>query len=99
MPKIVAILVLILVASGCHRDSSSRFRALSDEFVYTTLSFSPVGATGAGLHRFRNQNLDEQLDDSSAAGLDRQRRFYEGFRQRLDGLATDALTAEDRADL
>lgn len=99
MPKIVAILVLILVASGCHRDSSSRFRALSDEFVYTTLSFSPVGATGAGLHRFANQNLDEQLDDSSAAGLDRQRRFYEGFRQRLDGLATDALTAEDRADL
>ena len=95
----VAIVVGLLVISGCNRDRSAQFHALSDEFVYTTLSFSPVGATGNGLHQYNGQNLDEMLDDLSPAALDRQRQFYEGFRQRLSGMERGALTAPDRADL
>jgi len=53
---------------------------------------------GAGLHQYHNQNLDNLLDDLSPASLDRQRQFYQSFRQRLDAFPTDSLTAEDRAD-
>jgi uncharacterized protein (DUF885 family) len=88
-----------VLTSACNRDPAAQFRALSDEFVYTTLSFSPVGATGAGFHQYNNLNLDELLDDLSPAGLDRQLQFYGNFQKRLDALPADSLSAEDRADL
>jgi hypothetical protein len=52
-----------------------------------------------GLHEYQGQKLDEQLDDISPASLDRQRRFYEKFRDRLSSLKLDQLGPEDRADL
>jgi uncharacterized protein (DUF885 family) len=39
------------------------------------------------------------LDDFSPASLDRQRRFYEGFQQRLNGIKKEALSVQERADL
>lgn len=99
MPRLVAILAVVLLTSSCHRDASASFSSLSDEFVHTTLSFSPIGATGIGLHQYNNQNLDDLMDDVSPASLDRQRQFYEGFRQRLGALQTSGLSAEDRVDL
>lgn len=84
--------------SSCNRSPAPQFQALSDEFVNTTLSFSPITATGVGLHQYNNQNLDDLLDDISPAAFDRQRQFYENFRQRLNALPADSLTAEDRAD-
>src|SRR5579872_6335499 len=99
MCRFAAIVAVIVLTSGCNRDSSAQFRALSDEFVYTTLSFSPVAATGTGLHQYNNQNLDELLDDLSPAGLGRQRQFYDGFQNRIDALPAGSLNAEDNADL
>lgn len=99
MCRFAAIVAVIVLTSGCNRDSSASFRALSDEFVYTTLSFSPVTATGTGLHQYNHQKLDELLDDLSPAGLDRQRQFYDSFQQRLDALPAGSLTTEDNADL
>lgn len=99
MLKFAGILAIVALSCACNRDRSAQFRALSDEFVYTTLSFSPVTATSTGLHQYNNRNLDDLLDDISPAALDKQRQFYTGFRQRLDALAADSLTAEDRADL
>lgn len=84
--------------SGCNRDRSAQFRALSDEFVYTTVSFSPVSATGIGLHQYNKQNLDDELDDLSPGAQDQQRQFYNGFQQRLAALKAEDLTPEDRAD-
>ena len=49
----VAILPLVLLAAGCSRNASDRLARLSDEFVHTTLSFSPAMATGVGLHQLR----------------------------------------------
>ena len=94
----VAILPIILLAAGCSRSASDRLARLSDEFVHTTLSFSPAMATGVGLHRYQGQNLDKLLDDMSPANLDRQRRYYEHFREQLNGLDASRLTAEDQAD-
>ncbi|MBZ5726498.1 MAG: DUF885 domain-containing protein [Acidobacteriia bacterium] len=101
MARLAAVLplLLLLISAGCSRSPSEQFARLSEEFVYSTLAWSPITATAVGLHRYKNQNLDDMLDDLSPANLDRQRRFYENFRSRLAGLNRDRLTAEDRADL
>ena len=56
-------------------------------------------ATSVGLHQYQGQNLDNLLDDTSPENLDRQRQYYERFRERLDALNANRLTAEDQADL
>jgi uncharacterized protein (DUF885 family) len=99
MVKFALILTALLITAGCRKKPSETFTSLCEEFVYTTLSFSPAAATGVGLHEYQGQKLDEQLDDMSLANLDRQRRFYEKFRERLSGLKLDQLGPEDRADL
>ena len=99
MHKSLCVVAVVLGIAGCSRPSSSQFSNLSDEFVHTTLSFSPSGATAAGLHQYNGQNLDDQLDDVSPAAFDKERKFYLDFRQRLGGLSTDKLSTEERADL
>ena len=46
---------------------SEKLTALSEDFVYASLAFSPSSATAAGLHQYKKQNLDDMLDDFSAA--------------------------------
>src|SRR5437763_1549648 len=99
MAKYVAVLTLLLVAAGCGSNPSEKLTKLSHEFVHTTLSFSPSAATGAGLHEFQKQKLDDLLDDMSSAGLDRQQKFYEDFQARAKAIPMDKLGVEDRADL
>jgi hypothetical protein len=99
MSKLVGALLPLLIAAGCRKDSSTDFARLSDQFVHTSLSFSPAAATAAGFHRYEKQNLDEMLDDFTPASLDRQRKFYRDFQGTLDSLQPDRLTAEDKADL
>lgn len=99
MARLVALLPVLLIASGCGRSPSEELARLSDEFVHTTLAFYPSAATAAGLHKAGSQNLDEMLDDMSPETLGRQLRFYQDFRARLGKLRTDKLTAEDRVDL
>ena len=87
-----------LIATGCGTPERS-FQKLADEFVYSTLTFSPISATAAGLHQYQGQNLDEQLDDMSPAALDHHREYYQRFRDRLQNeVKPDSLSAEDRAD-
>ena len=71
---------------------------LTDDFVYGALALSPVSATSAGYHEHKGVNLDEQIDDFSAAGLDQQHKFYSDFHNRLAAIQQDSLSAEDRAD-
>jgi hypothetical protein len=66
-------LTIALVTAGCSRNDPPDFSKLSDEFVYTTLSFSPAGSTAAGLHEYKGRKLDDMLDDFSPAALDAQR--------------------------
>jgi len=95
----VILLMSTLIAAGCGSPEDN-FSRLADEFVYSTLAFSPVAATAAGLHRYQGRNLDEQLDDMSPATLDHQREYYRRFRDRLQGqVKPDELSAQSRADL
>jgi len=94
----LAMMALLLVENAfC--ETNPIFSKLEDEFIYTTLAFSPVSATSAGYHRHQGANLDRQLDDFSAASLGRQKKFYETIRGRLRAAATsEKLSPEDRAD-
>src|ERR1035441_1825752 len=96
---IIVLIVSTLIAAGCGTPERD-FAKLTDEFVYSTLAFSPIAATAAGLHQYQGRNLDEQLDDISPAALDHQRQYYQRFRDRLQNeVKPDALSAESRADL
>jgi uncharacterized protein (DUF885 family) len=97
--RLVAAIIFIVITAGCSRDPNQQLAKLADEYVNTTLSFSPGSATGVGLHKFHNQVLDDQLDDLSPASLDRQKQFYADFRTRLGELNADKLTPDGRADL
>src|SRR5579864_6066872 len=94
----LAMMALLLVENSfC--ETNPIFSALEDEFIYTTLSFSPVSATSVGYHRHQGANLDWQLDDFTAPSLDRQKKFYENIRGKLHAAATSQkLSPEERAD-
>jgi uncharacterized protein (DUF885 family) len=96
--KIGAVACLIVLASGCGRNPSDQVARLSEEFVYSTLAFSPSAATGAGLHEYKGRKLDDLLDDMSLAALDRQSRFYHDFGARLAKIDPAQLSGEDRVD-
>lgn len=99
MVKCAVVLTLAAFAVGCRSSPSEKLAKLTEEFVYTTLSFSPASATNAGLHEYQKLKLDDMLDDFSIPNLDRQKKFYEDFQARLKDLPVGQLTAEDRADL
>jgi uncharacterized protein (DUF885 family) len=98
MTKRAALVLLLVIAAGCRSNPSEKLSRLTEEFVYTTLSFSPATATSVGLHQYQKQNLDDLLDDFSPPSLDRQQHFYEDFQNRLHQLPLDKLTPPDRAD-
>jgi len=98
MPRHRVLFLLIVLGSGCGRRPGGEFTAMSEEFVYTTLSFSPTTATAAGLHEYQGKRLDGMLDDFSPAWLDRQRHYYEQFQSRLAGIQPAALDPQQRAD-
>ena len=67
MPRPIAALWVLLLAAGCGNDHRGNIADLSEEFVYTRLSFSPSTATSTGLHQYKGRNLDDLLDDASPA--------------------------------
>jgi uncharacterized protein (DUF885 family) len=99
MVKFAALLAAALVIVGCRTSPSEKVASLSQEFVYTVLSFSPSSATSAGLHSYNKQNLDDALDDFSTEALDKQRRFYERFAVRLNQIPKTGLNVQDQADM
>lgn len=75
------------------------FGTLTDDFTHGVLALAPVVATQVGYHEHQGTSLDEALDDYSPAGIERQRRFFRDFQQRLAGLNGASLDPEQQADL
>ena len=90
--------VLLALSVSCGGGSQAPFGELVREYVQTALSVSPVTATGAGYHRHNGAYLNEIVDDYGADSLDKQRKFFAGFRKRLAQFDVATLTAEDHAD-
>jgi uncharacterized protein (DUF885 family) len=74
------------------------FSKLTEEFVYGSLALSPVSATVAGYHEHQGVRLDEKLDDYSSIGIQEERRFFSGFRDRLALIKPESLAPEESAD-
>src|ERR1041385_6208638 len=91
----LSIVVCFMALSGC---SQEKFSSLEEEFVYTTLSFSPVAASAAGLHEYRGKNFNQMLDDISTASFDSQRMFYRRFHDRLGKMQRNSLDPQDQTD-
>jgi uncharacterized protein (DUF885 family) len=85
--------------TGCRTEPGQQVAKLEEQYVYTTLSFSPSAATGAGLHEYGKQKLDDLLDDFSPASLERQRLFYEEMDRELDRIPKDRLNPQEQADI
>ncbi len=95
----VLLAVIMILAACSSGDPNQQLSKLSEEYVNRTLAFSPSAATGVGLHQYRNQNLDDQLDDFSPHALDQQKQFYDDFHDRLTRVPAGKLNPEGRADL
>jgi uncharacterized protein (DUF885 family) len=92
-------LALLLLMTGCKMPGEQQdFSKLTEEFVYGSLALSPVSATAAGYHEHQGIRLDEKLDDYSPGGIQEQRQFYSGFRERLALIKPETLAPEERAD-
>ena len=91
--------VLILCAISCSRKTPApEFEKIAADFVDTTLAFSPVSASGQGLHKYNGQDFDRDLDDLSGRSIQKQRDYYIDLHKRLEAFDKDALAPEDRAD-
>lgn len=91
--------------SGKASADNAAFAKLSDQFVKESLALSPVNASYAGFHEYKDPKtgkvieLDAQLDDVSAAGVAAQRAFYQAWRARFQKETPIAsLDAQDAAD-
>jgi uncharacterized protein (DUF885 family) len=80
------------------KESFEKLTQISDEFVHGVLAASPSMATSAWLHRYQGMELDVVLDDISSAALEKQRTFYEKYRQKLAEIKVDQLGLEEQAD-
>src|SRR5262245_47148373 len=101
MPKYARALFpifLVALAAGCGKSPSEKLTQVSDEFVQGVLAASPSMATAAGLHKYQGMLLDVVLDDVSSAALEKQRKFYEKYRQKLAEIKVDQLGLEEKAD-
>jgi uncharacterized protein (DUF885 family) len=100
LPVAAALAVVAALACvSCSRKApSSEFGKLAEEMVYQTLSFSPVGASGQGLHKYKGEDFDRQLDNLSFGAIQKQRNYFVDLHRRLEAFDRDALTPEDRAD-
>ncbi len=93
----VFVCTLLLTLPACKRGFYN-LESHTSEFVYTTLSFSPVTANAAGFHRFAGDFLDEMLDDFSEAALSKQRTFYHDFDHGFRKIPRERISPQDQAD-
>ena len=100
LPATVLLLGPLLLAPGARAQKVSAdgamqtFNYLSDQFfsqVY--FKFSPTGGTAAGLHQY-----DAQLEDYSAAGVEREIAALRGFEKKVAAIDASALDAPAAAD-
>ena len=97
-PPLFVVILLVGTVVLFTQDSGAGVRKGRRDFVYTTLSFSPVTASGQGLHKYNGKDFDRDLDDLSRRAIQKQRDYYIDLHKRLEAFDKDSLSPEDRAD-
>ena len=94
-------LLLFVMTQVAFRTSANEdaVRKLAENFVHTSLAFSPSTATSQGYHEHNGVSLDEQLDDYSAEALARARAFYKNALQEAKRMRGSTSLPELDADL
>src|SRR5438270_3943051 len=95
---LLAVAVALACVSCSRKTPPTEFGKLAEEVIYKTLSFSPVGASGQGLHKYNGEDFDRELDNLSFVAIQKQRNYFVDLHKRLGAFDKDALTPEDRAD-
>ena len=99
MRKAIGVCFPLLLLAACGSRQPQDLAPLADEFVYTTLAFSPVNSTRSKVTTgIAAKTSDSELDDVSPQSINQQRNFYSDFHQRLTKLDRNILSPEDRAD-
>jgi len=98
MRKLLVALLALFSLCCTRKTSSTDFQKLTDGAVYKILSFSPVNASGQGLHKYNGENLDRELDSFTFKSISDQRSYYAGLHKQLADFDKNALQPEDRAD-
>src|SRR5215831_3130134 len=94
----IVLLLSLFTASCWHSSSNAEFPKLTEEFVYKSLSFSPVFASSQGLHQYAGVSFDTQLDDLGFRTIQAQRDYYVALHKRLAAFDKSSLPPEDQAD-
>lgn len=104
MTRAMVAMAALICITGCSQPEPPKpappdFNRLTDDFTRGVLALSPVAATQVGYHEHNGVSLDEALDDFSAAGIEAQRRFYQGVQTRIGALDAASLDRDQQADL
>src|SRR3977135_4384928 len=92
--------VVLLVCTSCGtKPVPPDFDKFTQDFIYSSLAFSPVTATATGYHKHIGVPLDELVDDHSAPAMETQRSIYMDFEKRLGDWDASKLDKEQQADL
>jgi uncharacterized protein (DUF885 family) len=95
---LTALIVSAIPGACSHKTPPLEFPQVTADFVYTTLSFSPVNASAQGLHSYHGKDFDSDLDDIGFSAIQKQRDYYIALHKRLEAFDKGALSPEDRAD-
>jgi uncharacterized protein (DUF885 family) len=91
--RLVALILLIAMASGVQASSDEAFEALGNEFVADLPNFSPVAATSTGDH-----SRDADLDQVDAAARESLGALLRSYRDKLDAIDRDDLSRANQID-
>ena len=96
VPTLAAVAFFSTLACG-HKPASD-FPKFAEDAVYQTLAFSPINASAQGLHRYKGEDFDRELDMPGYMGIQKQRDYYVDLHKRMEQFDKNALSPEDRAD-
>ncbi len=102
--RVPLVLASLLLAVGACARGPGKFPALASDFVTTSLSFSPSGASQVGLHVWVDPKtgdtlrLDAMLDDFSPAAIARERAYFRTVDSALGAIRRDRLDEQTQAD-
>src|SRR5271168_1462358 len=94
----IALIVVLLSTLACRHRANSEFPKFAEDAVYRILAFSPVNASAQGLHSYKGENFDNELDQVGYGSIQRQRDYYVDLHKRMEEFDKGSLSPEDRAD-
>jgi len=94
---IVAV-VTVFCTLACGHKPASEFPKFVEDAVYQTLAFSPINASAQGLHRYKGEDFDIELDPPGYMAVQKQRDYYIDLHKRMEQFDKGSLAPEDRAD-